>query len=1376
MLMFLNSFFKSGFPFRSLITTWVLSILLIASAVITCFSPLNREYGLYALAAVTLGGGLAYLFSKRVHPHNRNRFSVLTLGILSQIAAATAQAITAVRLPSSFFLPVNDLPGVVEVFLLLAGCAAFMLIRLESWGLGGSLWGTLISAGIFSSIIYLRSFTVAEAGPIYNSIIALTLTSAFIVINHEHSQNFVHLFFCSHLAIWIMFFLTAYGVASLLSPTSSDSLNAWLKLVSVVNLAFLLAIALLQQEDNVESILHWRHLPPRLISRLDSIHWDTIKTWKAFAWGTVVIAGVIPILLGSIKFTSMVWRFDLPSAIIYRLHPNEIGGANLIARSVLCVVTLGLVIILNSESLSKSRRWVATAWIISCVALLVYSQSWEGVFALVVSLVVFLLVSHWNSLRRIWMEKLHLQIMRIGIIVALVGVLLAAGFFFGKIAQQVNINSFNGRLYHWQAAIYAWMDHPWVGGGPANEIIYTPYAGRMNLPSQSQITQDDIPYLLSIQSGYPVKWHSHNLFLEIGSTTGLLGFVPFIGFLIALFGLGLRIACSDHGFWKFAGAACLAGISGELAWGVMDVTWVTPPYFSNPVWCLLGLLLAAEFMRLRVSFPKVNFSKWSKPQKAFMNGALLVMTFGVVLLSAMSSYYYATGFLAFQEHRWNDAVHGFEQSVKYSPLDAKSYELLAKSRLEIGDLSGARAGFEKANEVKQGNAPYLAQLGLISWLQGDTEKATDYFQEAIKIDPYETWYEGLYANLGLLEASHGNNDVSVDLIKQSIELHPELASAFYWRPVQQTTDGIESGDLVLDPVYQNGLSEDLDLRIRKQLGVSNITERNFSTVLVTQTTILLRDVLDAIEADYLQARFNDDKKSILLLAALSEASTNSGMIRHAESAFLNFQTDIPESVYGYRSLGILYRLSGKTPEAENALSRAKAIRPGDYATNYQLLQIYLDQGKWDKASQELDLIFAQGLTTLFHTTLFDPELYKTQARLYDGESKIVLAEKALQKVAYLSNTPSAYLQVAKYYQDNGNEDHAAKLCLQAAKIFFSKWQSPQSTELLDIGQCLAAPNRSYIDAVENSAMSRQSHFLSKLLIGHIYRSDGDYENAEAAYKRASELRPFEGAPYYFLGELYQEIGSNDQAAQAYQHAAQLEPHESLALLAMGKMQWASGQKMAALGSYRAAVSITPGWQDAHISLGNILFELGNFEEANSHFQTALDLQIPFNVERRFELLGHLGETRIQSPGANYVRVDQFIINNQKKIVLFMHPDSSVEYELNLPDLETGEELWLNFWTGLSPEVWNQAGDGVHFVISLEEGISSQEIFTIYIDPKQNIEDRHWQLERINLSAYQGKEIKLKFMTDSGPNNDNRFDWAGWGDPAIIINNVPNMAP
>jgi len=50
------------------------------------------------------------------------------------------------------------------------------------------------------------------------------------------------------------------------------------------------------------------------------------------------------------------------------------------------------------------------------------------------------------------------------------------------------------------------------------------------------------------------------------------------------------------------------------------------------------------------------------------------------------------------------------------------------------------------------------------------------------------------------------------------------------------------------------------------------------------------------------------------------------------------------------------------------------------------------------------------------------------------------------------------------------------------------------------------------------------------------------------------------------------------------------------------------------------------------------------------------------------------------------------------------------------------------------------------------------------------------LERINLSAYQGKEIKLKFMTDSGPNNDNRFDWAGWGDPAIIINNVPNMAP
>lgn len=1364
-----NSFYKT-WPRSSLpIISIVLAVLLFASAAVVCTSPFNKEYVLNSFIMVILGASIAYLFSR---PQNVNRNWVqiaLNLGILSQFIAATTQAVTAISLPSSFFVPVNDLPGVVEtIYLLLCG-ASFVLILLNSWGPGGIFWGALFGAATFSSTIYLRSFTVVEAGPIYGSIFALMLTCAFILINYQPRRFPFRKLGLSGLISWLAIFLIAYGASALVSPTMGDSLSAWLRLVTLVVLVIILAEGLLwHQEDQSKLIVHWRSLPAGLMSRINSTQMTVLNIWKVVAWVLVVLAGIIPILLGAGKFIQMAWRFDLPSAITYRLHPNEMGGANIIARTVLCVIPLGLALISTSNTLTKYRKLASTLWIMSSIWLLFYCHSWEGVFASFVSLVVFFIFTRWNFLIKIWTETFRLRSTRLAIIFVSFFLLIVAGIFLFMVAEEVNIFSFNLRLVHWHGAILAWLDHFWLGGGPANEILYTPYADQVNLISQTQIIRDDLAFLFSVQSGYPLTMHSHNLLLEIGSGTGMIGFITFCFFLAMLFKLGVKIAGSLNNVWKIETAACLAGIIGELAWGSLDVLVITPPMFSFPIWCLLGLLFAALYLREGSTPPEIDQGRFQHPCPSLMiNGGIIVLMIVTVLLPAIAFTSYAGGFLAFQEHRWKDALRWFEQTIKYSPLDAHSYDLLARSRLEDGDFTGAQAAYVRANKIKQGYSPYLAQLGWLSWLEGDINQAANFFEQAINQDPREAWDIGLHANLGLLDASRGNKEKAVALFKQSIELHPELAGAFYWRPVQHTSSEWKlnpgNDNSVLDPIYQHGQISDLELRIFKHLGLSEITERNFPTVSRSPKDIFMTDVLDAIEADYWQARDQRNGNSALFLAALSEASTVVGMAERAEWAYLKFQSDEPDSVYGYRGLGLLYNQTGRNMEAEQVLTRAKTVNPSDHETHYQLAQIYLDRREWENAAREFDEIFAHSSLTLFYTKLFSPELYTAQARLYEGIGKKELTEKALLHAGFLSKTSSVYLQIADYYQQEGKTDQAARQCIQAAEVFFSTWQSPQMSELEDIGHCLAKTNPSDIRIFLNSSLSRQYPFLSSLLAGHVYQNLGDLENAESSYRRANSYRPLEGAPSYFLGGLFRESGRLDEAEKAYRLASQLEPYESLSLLALGNMQWNTGNNTDALESLYKAIRVTPGWDYAHLALGNVLLRLGYRDAVDAHFQTVLDLQRASSVEPGFELLGHIGEAVIQSPGDNYVHLDLFTIQNRHQPVLFMHPDSSVTFNLWIPTNAS-----LMFSSGISPEAWNQAGDGVTFLVYIKTQDGVEQAFSNYFDPKNSPEDQQWHSHVIDLSHYSGQTVTLIFETRAGPDGDYRFDWAGWGRPRIII--------
>ncbi|MFO7720421.1 MAG: hypothetical protein R6W85_08275, partial [Gillisia sp.] len=102
---------------------------------------------------------------------------------------------------------------------------------------------------------------------------------------------------------------------------------------------------------------------------------------------------------------------------------------------------------------------------------------------------------------------------------------------------------------------------------------------------------------------------------------------------------------------------------------------------------------------------------------------------------------------------------------------------------------------------------------------------------------------------------------------------------------------------------------------------------------------------------------------------------------------------------------------------------------------------------------------------------------------------------------------------------------------------------------------------------------------------------------------------------------------------------------------------------------------------------------------------------------------------------------------------FMHPVSTAVYDLKLPELEGDEMLWLDFSIGMLADSWNQPGDGVNFSITIQASDQIIDLYSLYIDPKNNIQDRQWKLERINISAYSDQDVTLTFKTDGGEAGD-----------------------
>jgi len=173
----------------------------------------------------------------------------------------------------------------------------------------------------------------------------------------------------------------------------------------------------------------------------------------------------------------------------------------------------------------------------------------------------------------------------------------------------------------------------------------------------------------------------------------------------------------------------------------------------------------------------------------------------------------------------------------------------------------------------------------------------------------------------------------------------------------------------------------------------------------------------------------------------------------------------------------------------------------------------------------------------------------------------------------------------------------------------------------------------------------------------------------------------------------------------------------------------------------------------------------------------LDAEFPWlfsDGQRRmaYDFLAHLADAgaNCELPDPEQVREDAFTIDGDQRRVLYAHPELRVCYQVRID-----EGAQLVFDVAMAPDSWGEEGDGVSFAIYVEADQSSQRaenaneqlVFSKYIDPKHNEEDRRWDGHVVDLSDYANQTVMIIFETSGGPEGDLRYDWAGWGMPMLL---------
>jgi hypothetical protein len=151
-------------------------------------------------------------------------------------------------------------------------------------------------------------------------------------------------------------------------------------------------------------------------------------------------------------------------------------------------------------------------------------------------------------------------------------------------------------------------------------------------------------------------------------------------------------------------------------------------------------------------------------------------------------------------------------------------------------------------------------------------------------------------------------------------------------------------------------------------------------------------------------------------------------------------------------------------------------------------------------------------------------------------------------------------------------------------------------------------------------------------------------------------------------------------------------------------------------------------------------------------------------DRTVDLIAELANADKRSnpePLASNFQVADVTIDGVTKKTILAKPFGRITYTVRVPP-----DAWLDVDFAMRPDSWTLPGDGAQFRIGISEGRTYDEVLRQYVNPKDG--GKKWYSAHLDLSAYEGRQVKIIFNTDPSPRGggDAQNDFAVWGEPHV----------
>jgi len=481
-----------------------------------------------------------------------------------------------------------------------------------------------------------------------------------------------------------------------------------------------------------------------------------------------------------------------------------------------------------------------------------------------------------------------------------------------------------------------------------------------------------------------------------------------------------------------------------------------------------------------------------------------------------------------------------------SPEAYKYYVEARKHHLRY-EHSEAIQLYEKAVAIDPGFAMAYRGMAAVYYNLGRRSKSTENLQKALNLSDRVSDRERYFIQGDFYTLTEKTYDIAIEALNKLLELYPDDANGYHYlgwiyRDLEEWDKAIESF------VMAN--------KIRKSvLDCSNLGS--------VYEAMGLYDKARQVYVDYLE-NVIDDPQIYLSLGwnYLFQGKFNVALAE-ADKAFL-LDPSLIDTLY---LKGDIYHLSVRFAEAEKEYLQLleKEAKTQLFSPRWNLAAIYLSQGRFQKAREELKIIIDLA-------DEFGEKTWKIYAAWYSGylDMKQGLSPKALEEF-----------------------ERALKLCLELellpAQRFIMAWQGlcHLETGAVDKAQKVAAELKELIEKGMNQKAMRYYYFLE----GKIDLKKGNFSKAIENFNKAISLLSFQWTmsgehAFYFdaLATAYAKAGDLEKAGAAYDKITSLTGGRTLygdiyakSFYMLGKIAEQRGDKTRARENYKKFLDL---WKNA----------------------------------------------------------------------------------------------------------------------------------------------------------------------------------------------------